>query len=76
MIKEEHAGCRLIWENLGNNKTERACLAVGNKILGYGFVKDTFREIPISFKNFRLPLVITFLILGLFFAPSATAGYW
>ena len=76
MLKEEYTGRALIWKNTGKNKSERSHWRFENQILGYALLQNTFREALMIFQNFRLPVVITMLILGLFFAHPSTAGYW
>jgi len=76
MLKEKCAGHMLIWEDLTNNKTKRFHLGVADQIVAHGLLQNTPREALLLFQKFRLPAVITMLIIGMFFAHSATAGYW
>lgn len=76
MLKEDRAGYTLIWEELGNIKTERPHLGVSNPILGYDLLQDAFCEALMIFQNFRWSVAIMVLMLSMFLAHSATAGYW
>jgi len=76
MLKEKRAGHTLIWEDLEIDKTKRLHLGVADQIVGHGILRSTLREALLVFQKFRLPAVITVLIIGVFFAHTATAGYW
>jgi hypothetical protein len=76
MLKEKRTGHSLNWEHFENKIVIRPLWKFRGQILRWRFFKDIFREALMIFQNFRLPEVITTLILGLFFANSATAGYW
>jgi hypothetical protein len=76
MLKKNRTGRTLTWGNFENNTIKRSHWGFTDQILGARLLQDKFREALMIFQNFRLPVVITMLMLGLFFAHSATAGYW
>ena len=76
MLKGKRAGHTITWENFENNIVIRPLWKFTDQILKQRFFKDSFRETVMIFQNFRLPAVIAVLMLGLFFAHSATAGYY
>ena len=76
MLKENRTGHTLIWKNFENNIVIRPLWKFTDPIFKRRFFKDSYRETFMIFQNFRLPAIIAVLMLGLFFAHSATAGYW